>query len=93
MGLLSNKHLTTELAILVIFATIVLALLIGVLITRFLDPTVGRWIGRCACDWLDGRRVDWWIGTLPAANGNVARLYEEEMAEGGVSSVGGGSSF
>jgi hypothetical protein len=92
-GLLSNKHLTTELAILVICATIVLALLIGALITRFLDPPVDSWIARCACDWLEGRRVDWRIRTVPAANGKVARLYEEKLEEGGVSPVGDGASL
>lgn len=76
-GLLSNKHLTTELAILAICATIVVALLIGGLLTRFLDPPVDRWMARCACDWLEGRRVDWRVWTVSAANGKVARLYEE----------------
>jgi hypothetical protein len=78
-GLLSNKYPTTELVILVVCATIVVALLIGALITRFLDPPLDRWIARCTCDWLEGRRVEWRIWTVPAANGKVTRLYEEEL--------------
>jgi hypothetical protein len=43
-GLLSDKYLTTEIAILVFCATIVVALLLVALITKFLDPPVDRWI-------------------------------------------------
>lgn len=50
-----------------------------------------RWIARCACDWLEGRRVEWRIRTVPAADGKVVRLYEEEeLVEDEASPVGGG---
>jgi len=75
-GLLSGKHLTTGIAILIISAIIVLALLLAALITRFLDPPADRWFARRACDWLDGRRVRWWIRQHPAVEGEVRRLYE-----------------
>jgi hypothetical protein len=82
-GLLSGKYLTTGIAIVIICATIVVTLLLAALITRFLDPPTERWIARRACDWLDGRRVRWWIRQHPAVEGEVRRLYEvDETKEG-----------
>jgi len=74
--LLSDKDLTIGLAIVIISAIIVVALLLAALITRFLDPPLERWIARRACDWLDGRRVRWWILEHSAVEGEVRRLYE-----------------
>jgi hypothetical protein len=88
-GLLSDKYLTTEIAIVVFCGAIVVALLLVALITKFLDPPVDRWIVHRACDWLEGRRVGLWIRTVPAAEGKVVRLYEEESAEGEVLAVDG----
>jgi hypothetical protein len=75
-GVLSDKYLTTEIAILVVCATIIVALLFVALIVWFVDPPLDRWIARRACDWLDGRRVGLWIRQLPAVEGEVRRLYE-----------------
>jgi hypothetical protein len=84
-SLLSGKYLTTGVAILIICATIVLGLLGAALISRLLDVPMDRWIARCACDWLDGRRVRWWIRQHPAVEGEVRRLYEAD--EPGVSAA------
>jgi len=77
-GALSGKYLTTEIAIVVLCGTIVFTLLLAALITRFLDPPMDRWIARHACDWLDGRRVRWWIRQHPAVEGEIRRLYASD---------------
>jgi peptidoglycan/LPS O-acetylase OafA/YrhL len=78
VAVLSGKYLASWLAILVVCATIALSLLILGLISRVVDPPLDRWIARRACDWLDGRRVVWWIPQLPAVNGEVRRLYHPD---------------
>ena len=78
-GLLSGKYLTPLTGILVVGATIAFSFLIVALISRFAKPPMDRWIARRACDWLDGRRVVWWIPQLPAVNGEVRRLYHPDQ--------------
>jgi hypothetical protein len=78
---LSDKSLTTAIALLVICGTVALSLLIVALIVWFIDPPIDRLIARRACDWLDGRRVRWWIRVLPAVEGEVCRLYREDERE------------
>jgi hypothetical protein len=79
VALLSGKYLTSWMAILVVCATIALSLLIVALVSRFVDPPMDRWIARRACDWLDGRRVVWWIPRLPEVKGEVRRLYHPDQ--------------
>jgi len=47
-------------------------------IVRAADRPMDRWIARHACDWLDGRRVRWWIRQHPAVEGEVRRLYASD---------------
>lgn len=77
-SLLRGKYLTTGLAILAVCAVIVLGLLMAALIVRLLDLPMDPWLARRACDWLDGRRVRWWIRQPPAVEGEVGRLYKED---------------
>ena len=77
-GLLSGKYLTTGIAIVVLCATVALGFVLAALISKLLDRPTDRWIARRACDWLDGRRVVWWILRLPAVNGDFHRLYQSQ---------------
>ncbi len=92
VAFLGGKSLTAAIAVLVICGTIAASLLIAALVVWFVDPPFDRWLARRACEWLDGRRVRLWIRTVPAAEGKVVRLYEEEPVEGEVSPVASAAS-
>lgn len=77
-ALLSGNYLTIGIAIVAVCVTLALMFFIAAPIGRLMDRPMDRWIARRACDWLDGRRVRWWIRQHPAITGEVRRLYESD---------------
>ena len=80
-GYLSGKYGKLWILILAVCLIVALLLFMASPIARAADRPLDRWFARRACDWLDGRRVRWWIRQHPPVEGEVRRLYEGDGVE------------
>jgi hypothetical protein len=74
-GYLSGRYGTAWIAVFTVCITIALMLFVIAPIVYAIDKPSDRWLARCACDWLDGRRVAWSIRPRPEVR-DFTRLYK-----------------